>query len=424
MAKLKTNHEVPADQLRWHCNPKSISVKSTNDVKPTKEIIGQERALRALRLGLEMKHPGYNVFVTGFSGTGRMTTIKRLLTEFQATEIPLKDRCYVHNFRDNDQPILITLTAGQGRKLREDMEVLVADLVKDIPASFETKRFKDERKRLMEHFQERQQSVLKEFEKRVKEKGFEVVQVQVGTAMRPDITPVVNGQPVSFDQLETMLKDGQVTKEQIEQLSKDRVLLEGQMENVLRELRNIERKARESMDELAERFILPVVRDGIERIRKDYDDEKLHRYLSEVQENIMDDLNRFRPQDEQPPAMMGMGGPPSEEDRFTEYRVNVVVDNSETKGVPIIIETNPKFKNIFGTIEREVDRNGVWRTDFTLIKAGSLLRADGGYLVINALDALIEQGVWQNLKRTLRNSLLEIQPVETGLFGAASALKP
>ena len=424
MAKTRMNHEVPAAQLRWHCHPKLISVKTTNEVRPTKEIIGQERALRALRLGLEMKHPGYNVFVTGFSGTGRMTTIKRLLTEFEGKASSLKDLCYVHNFRNNDQPVLITLPVGEGKRFREDMELLVQDLIKDIPASFETKRFKDERKRLMEHFQERQQSVLKEFEKRVKEKGFEVVQVQVGAGMRPDITPVVNSQPVSFDQLENLLKEGHITKEQIEQLSKDRIVLEGQMENVLRELRNIERKARESMDDLAERFILPIVKDEIDHIRKLYENEKLHRYLDDVQENIMDDLNRFRPAEEQSSPMMGMPVPMQEEDRFTEYRVNVVVDNSETKGVPIVIETNPKFKNIFGTIDREVDRNGVWRTDFTLIKAGSLLHANGGYLVINALDALIEQGVWQNLKRTLRNTLLEIQPIETGLFGAASALKP
>ncbi len=424
MAKLKTNYEVPATQLRWHCNPKLINVKSTNEVKPTKEIIGQERALRALRLGLEMNHPGYNVFVTGFSGTGRMTTIKRLLAEFENTVVPLKDLCYVHNFRDNDQPILISLPVGQGRKFKDEMETLIHDLIKDIPASFETKRFKDERKRLMEHFQERQQSVLKEFEKRVKERGFEVVQVQVSTGMRPDITPVVNNQPVNFDQLDNLLKEGQTTKEKIEQLSKDRVVLEGQMENVLRELRNIERKARESMDELAERFILPIVKDGIDRIRQSYNNEKLHRYLDEIQENIMDDLNRFRQQDEQQFPIMGMPVPQQEEDQFIEYRVNVVVDNSETKGVPIIIETNPKFKNIFGTIDRDADRNGVWRTDFTLIKAGSLLRANSGYLVINALDALLEQGVWQNLKRTLRNNLLEIQPIESGLFGAASALKP
>ena len=424
MPKPKQTRELSADELRWHCHPRYLGVKSTADVKASKEIIGQERALRALRLGLEMKHPGYNVFVTGFSGTGRMTTIKRLLNEFQRTSVPLKDLCYVHNFRNNDQPTLITINAGEGRKFRDDMETLVQDLIKDIPSSFESKRFKDERKKLMEHFQERQQSVLREFEKRVKEKGFEVIQVQVGTGMRPDITPVVEGAPVNFDQLDGMMKQGQITKEQIEQLSKDRTHLEGQMEIVLRELRNIERKAKDSMEELGQRFILPVIKEGVDVLRKEYKDEKILRYLDDVQDSIMDDLERFRPQEDQQGSAMGMRMPAQEEDRYTEYQVNVVVDNSETDGVPIIIETYPRFKNIFGTIDREVDRNGVWRTDFTMIKPGSLLLANGGYLVINALDALIEQGVWQNLKRTLRNGLLEIQPLETGLFGAASALKP
>src|ERR1041385_3551331 len=359
MAKRPQPKELPADRLRWHCKPSSIRVKTTDDATPTKEIIGQERALRALKLGLEMKYPGYNVFVTGFSGTGRMTTIKRLLADFKGKSASIRDRCYVHNFKNNDQPVLITLKAGEGSKFRQTMTDLIQDLAKNIPAAFERKRYKEERKRMMEHFQERQHSVLSDFEKKVKEKGFEVVQVQVGPAMRPDITPVVNSQPVSFDE-----------------------------------------------------------------IREVYTDQKVLQYLEDVQRHIMEDLNRFRPQDEQPGAMMGLPGMPQEPDSFLEYQVNVVVDNSETKGVPIVIETNPRFRNIFGTIEREVDRNGVWRTDFTLIKPGSLLKADGGYLVINALDALIEQGVWQNLKRTLRNGLLEIQPLETGLFGASSAFKP
>jgi ATP-dependent Lon protease len=424
MAKRKSSYEVPAQQLRWRCDPKSLGVKSTNDITTKKEIIGQERALRALRLGLEMKQPGYNVFVTGFSGTGRMTTIKRLLSEFSGDHVRLNDRCYVHNFRNHDQPILLTLPAGQGKMFREDMEYLIQELVKNIPAVFESKRYQDERKRLMELFQERQRSVLKDFEKKVKEKGFEVIQVQAGTAMRPDITPLVNNEPVAFDQLENLIKEGKVTKEKVEQFAKDRTTLEGQMELVLREMRNIERKAKDSIDELAGRFILPIVKDSIDKIRSDYKNEKLHRYLDDVQDNIMEDLNRFRPRDEQQPQMMGMALPQPEDDQFVEFQVNVVVDNSETKKIPIIIETNPRYKNVFGTIERQVDRNGVWRTDFTLIKPGSLLQADGGYLVLNSLDALIEQGVWQNLKRTLRYSLLEIQPIETGLFGASSALKP
>ncbi|MBI3765608.1 MAG: AAA family ATPase, partial [Ignavibacteriales bacterium] len=424
MAKNKSSKEVPVEQLRWHCHPKSLGVKTSDEVKPKKEIIGQERALRALRLGLEMKHPGYNVFVAGFSGTGRMTTIKRLLAEFEKTTVHLKDRCYVHNFENSDQPLLITLPAGQGNQFRDDMDTLIQDLIKNIPAAFERKRFKDERKRLMELFQERQHSILKDFEQKVKERGFEVIQVQTGGAMRPDITPVVENQPVSFEQLDAFVKEGKVSKEQVEQMTKDRAVLETQMEVVLREMRNIERKAKDSMNELSQRFLLPIVKDTIDEIREKYQHEKLHLYLDEVQESIMADLNRFRPSEEQPQLMGMPQAMPPEEDAFTEYRVNVIVDNSKTKGVPIVIETNPRYKNVFGTIEREVDRAGVWRTDFTLIKPGSLLRADGGYLVINAVDALTEQGVWQILKRTLRNGLLEIQPIETGVFGASSAFKP
>jgi ATP-dependent Lon protease len=302
------------------------------------------------------------------------------------------------------------------------MEALVGDLVKNIPAAFDRKRFKEERKRMMEHFQERQQSVLKDFEHRVKERGFEVVQVQVGSGMRPDITPVINNVPVNFDQLDGMMKEGKLTRDQVEQMLKDRTNLEGQMELVFRELRNIERKAKESLSDLESRFILPIVKEVVDDVRAKYDDEKLHGFLDEVQENILTDLPRFRPADEQQSMIPGV--PPPEDDDFVEFQVNVLVDNAGAKGVPVVIETNPRFKNIFGTIEREVDRNGVWRTDFTLIKPGSLLKADGGFLVVNALDALVEPGVWQTLKRTLRHGLLEIQPLETGVFGATSALKP
>jgi ATP-dependent Lon protease len=152
--------------------------------------------------------------------------------------------------------------------------------------------------------------------------------------------------------------------------------------------------------------------------------DKLAAYLNAVQDNIMADLPRFRASEDAGVQVPGLPVPQPEEDDFIEYRVNVLVDNSQTSGIPFIIETNPRYKNLFGTIEREVDRNGVWKTDFTLVKAGSMVHADGGFLVINAVDALMEPGVWPTLKRTLRSGLLEIQPVETGIFGATSALKP
>jgi len=426
MAKNNRNRELLVSELRWHCSGKTLKSVPPEEAGTSRRIIGQDRAMKALTLGMEMKRPGYNIFVTGSSGTGRLTTIKQFVSEAKQQEVALRDRCYVHNFNDNDQPVLLTLGAGQGNLLRDEMDDLIEELRKDIPAAFERKRFKEERKRLMEHFHERQQSVLRDFESKVKERGFEVIQVQMGPAVRPDITPIVNSQPVTFEQLEGMLKEGQITREKIDEMQKDRAELEGQMEVILRELRNIERKAKESLHDLEKRLILPMVRDRVDDVRKKFKPmpDKLAAFLSAAQESIMGELNRFRSGEDAQIQVPGLPIPAAEEDDFLEYRVNVLVDNSQTAGKPFIIETNPRYKNLFGTIDREVDKNGIWRTDFTLIKPGSMLRADGGFLVINAVDALVEPGVWPTLKRTLRNGELEIQPMESGILGATSALKP
>jgi len=410
--------EVPVDALRWRCDPDRLGLKTTDDVKASRDIIGQDRALRALRMGLEIKHFGYNVFVTGFSGTGRTTTLKRLLNEFQTKKTVLLDRCYVHNFRIPDQPMLVTLPAGSGTKFRDDMDDLIADLLKNIPAVFESRRYQEARKQTLELFQERQRSVLKDFEKKVHEQGFELIQVQTGQVMRPDIAPIVDNAPVGFDQLEPLVQQGKLTRERVEQFTKDRATLETQMESILKEMRNIERKAKESIEELANRFLLPLVKNNIDELKDAYKNDKLNHYLDAVLEHIMDNADRFLPSEET------ARGNRKAEDDFGEFRVNVVVNNGETKTVPIVIETNPRFKNLFGTIDREVDKGGMWRTDYTMVKAGSMLRADGGYLILNALDVLVEQGVWPTLKRTLRNQLLEIQTIETGIFGASSTLKP
>lgn len=420
------NRELKVNELRWHCSRKTLRLKPSDEAAAGRKIAGQDRAMKAIRLGMEMKRRGYNIFVTGSSGTGRLTTIKQFIADAQDQKVALKDRAYVHNFNDNDQPVLLTLEVGQGVRLRDEMDELVDELRKNIPSAFERKRFKDERKRMMEHFHQRQQSILRDFESKVKERGFEVIQVQMGPAVRPDITPVINGQPASFDQLEGMVKEGQITREKIDQLHRDRGDLEAQMEVILRELRNIERKAKESLVDLEGQMILPVVRESVDEIRDKMApmSDKLAAYLNAVQDSIMSELPRFRAGEESPVQVPGIAAGGQEEDDFIEYRVNVLVDNSQTTGIPFIIETNPRFKNLFGTIEREVDKNGVWKTDFTLVKAGSIAHADGGFLVINAVDALIEPGVWPTLKRTLRSGLLEIQPVETGIFGATSALKP
>ncbi|MDH3252563.1 MAG: AAA family ATPase, partial [Ignavibacteria bacterium] len=413
--------ELTADQLRWKCTPHDL-VPGGEDHDDA-EVIGQGRALRALRLGLEMKQYGYNIFVNGISGTGRTTAIKRLLKEFEQHEAQLEDKCYVHSFHDPDSPLMISLPAGKGTEFRNDMATLVSELLKAVPAVFESRRYQEERKRMLEHFQDRQRSVLKDFERRVRERGFEVVQVQAGPGVRPEIAPVVDGAPTNIEQLQAKVDKGELTEGDINQLAQQQSELEGQMELVMREMRTIERKAKKSLDQLNHKTVVPLVEELMDELRKKYTTDKLRTYLDDVKENVLSDIGRFHQKDEQQPAMLGMQMT-REEDDYLEYKVNVIVDNSSVNGLPVLIETNPRYKNIFGTIERMIDRQGIWRTDFTHIKAGSLLKADGGFLVLNAIDVLIEPWVWTTLKRVLRNRQTEIQPPESGLFGANSGLKP
>lgn len=422
LKRAKVYHPLPPTKLRWQCDPKSLSIRTTDDIQPTREIIGQERALRALRVGLEMKHFGYNIFVTGLSGTGRTTTIKRLLRDFETQQVPLRDHCYVYNFRNPDTPIALSLPAGKGKQLAHDMQALVKDLRATIPTVYESRRYQQARKTIVQHFQDRQKSVLQDFERRVKSQGFDLVQVQVGNLVRPDIVPVINGTPTPLDQLEQMVAKGEFSSEQLDAIRTALTELEKQMAAVFRELRNIEKKVQASIAQLDETIVMPVVDDAVSSLKMIYPYPKVHAYLDDVRNSIKGNLERFRGQQSSLNEPEQKEGPT--EDTFLEYQVNVLVDNADTKHVPIVIETNPKYRNIFGTIEREYEKGGVWRTDFTRIKAGSLLKADGGYLVLNSLDVLLEPGVWQELKRTLRTGSVDIQSFEPFIGFSTIALKP
>jgi ATP-dependent Lon protease len=421
---LLVTRAIPVEKLRWRCDPGALGIRSIDEAQPSTEIIGQDRALRALRVGLEIPRHGYNIFVTGSAGTGRTTTIKRLLQEYEVRQAELTDKCYVHNFHDPDSPLMIKLPAGQGETFRKDMEGLVNELLKGVPALFESRRYQEQRKSLLEHFQARQRTVLKDFEKKVKDRGFEVVQVQAGPSMRPEIAPVIEGNPTSVEQLQAKVDSGEMAQADLNTVLDVQASLEGQMDLVMREMRNIERRAKKSLDELTHKIVVPFVEELLDDLNAKYVSEHVKSFLNDVRTDVLDHVQRFNPRDDQQqPSVLGLATH-KEEDDFLEFQVNVIVDNSGQKGPPTIIETNPRYKNLFGTIERMIDRNGVWRSDFTHIKAGSLVRADGGYLVVNAVDALTEPGVWLTLKRILRNREIEIQPLETSIFGSSSALKP
>jgi ATP-dependent Lon protease len=428
--------EVPPERLVWTCPTDCLKFDTTDDLPASDGIVGQSRAVDALNMALEIESIGYNVFVSGPVGTGRTTTVKNLLESTQARPKELDDKCYVNNFRDPDQPRLLCLPAGKGQEFRSDMEAFVDFLAKNVPLLLESDTYQQRRQAIVDGYKERGGARVREFEKRVLAEGFSLV--QTGPLARPELAPIVEKQPVSVDALPALAEEGKLTAERVGEIKARYQELSSELAVIFKEIRDLEKEARDALAKLDDSIIRPVVEERLADIegrchgrRKNhapkkgrhlhcYDPNAMHDYLAEVKDAILTRPDAFR---QRPPAE----GEPvaSPIDPYLEFRVNVLVDNSHTRTAPVIFETNPNYKNLFGSIDRVWDRGGQWRADFSKIKAGSVLRADHGFLVINALDALTEPGVWQALKRTLRNRQLEITGGDpySALFGAVG-LKP
>jgi ATP-dependent Lon protease len=412
--------ELTKDILRWRLDPDTIPFTTTDDCKPCDEIIGQERALKAIQTGLDIKSLGYNIFITGMVGTGRTTTIKQLLERLEKGEATPDDILYVNNFKSPDEPALIMLPGGQGRLFKESVDNLIEMLKVNIPELLKSKYYTEKRESLVEAQQKKQKEMLQKFEEDVARQGFSVIQVQMGLFVRPDLVPVIEDQPTPFPKLEAMVKEKKFDAKNLEALRKKYEELTAQLEGVLEKLREIDEETRALLKNWDAEAITPIIKGAISGVQDKFPQPAISDYLKLVEDNLINNIDLFKTQkrDEKEDRSREPG------DSFLEYRVNLLVDNSEVKGEPVIMETNPTYVNLFGTIETMLTRLGVWQTDFTRIKAGSFLKANGGYLVINALDALVEPGVWATLKRTLRNQIFEIQNYMAMYLISTSRLKP
>ncbi len=417
--------KVDLEMLRYKCDPEVLGFETTDDLQPCEGIIGQDRAIKAIRLGLDIDSLGYNIFITGYVGTGRNTTIKGLLEEISVTKETPQDKCYVNNFRDRDVPRKITLPAGRGREFKKDMSEFIKSLQRNIPLILESESYQTQTKNIIERNREREQILIKEFEKKANGMNFTMVQLQMGPYTKPDIMPLVKGNPAPMDQLETMVQQGHITSEELQAARTNYVELSGELDEMFKETRKIEKKIREDLSQLSKRVIHPLLDETLTEIEEKYDGDQITQYLEEVKENLVDNIGMFL-SGEAKPAVPGQPAqpPPREADSFPEYQVNALVDNSQLQGAPVIMENTPTYHNLFGTIEKVMDRSNHWSTDFTKIKAGSLLKADGGYLVLNAVDVLTEPGVWIALKRILKTRALSIQNYDPMFMFSSSALKP
>ncbi len=427
MKNPKKYRELTPEELTWHCPESELKFNSTEDLEPIDAIIGQERAVKALQFGVEIKSPGYNVFVSGLAGTGRLTTIKRLLEEITAECTPSPDRCYVYNFKEPDNPHLLEFERGHGNKFREDLIATVRYLRRKIPELLAGEAYTDSRDKIVEGYEKREKALLQEFQKKIESEGFALVPVQIGPVAQPQVFPTYQGKPIAIEEMEHLADEGKVPPEDLSDTQQKLQEFRKELTSVARKGSALAREMMRKVEEMERQTVADVVDLIFEELRSRYEgNEKVIEYLELLQEYTLNNIQIFKrveEQDSEAPAGF-LPQPKPETDPFIVYRVNVVQDNTGREPCPVVIETSPTYTNLFGTIERTVDPRGFLQTDHTKIKGGALLRADGGYIVLNALDALTEPGVWKALKRTLMYRKLEIQPLDTFFQVSPLALKP
>jgi len=420
MPEVKTPAVVPVADLRPVFDPAALPFETSAACPACEDIIGQDRALRALHTGLNIKNLGYNIFITGMVGTGRTTSIKHLLERLKKDDPPPEDLLYVNNFQNADEPRLLRLPAGQGRLFVEAMDELTARLQSHIPDLLKSAYYAEKRDAIVEAQQARQKDILKAFEDEAAKEGFGVIQVQMGMFVKPDLIPIIEDQPVPFPKLEQAVREKKFDEKALDSLKTKYAELSKKLEGIFERLRDIEETTRQELKDFDEELITPVIAEGVAAVRARFPQPEAAYYLDEAETSLASDIELFKT--DQKKDEEKRGEPPA--DPFAEYEVNLLVDNTGLEHAPVIMETNPNYINLFGSVDASVSRLGAWMTDFTKIKGGSFLKANGGFLVLNALDALVEPGVWPTLKRTLRNQSLEIQNFASLVLISTKTLKP
>ena len=392
------------------------SFATTSEFPPREDFDGQERALAALELGLGVAGGGYNIFVSGLAGTEKFAALQQWITRRVAASPTPGDWAYVHNFKHPDAPCAIYLRAGEGARLKEKMHNLVKSLRDQLPKAFRQEDFDQEKEQLREKYNRRAQDLHAAFEKLAREKGF---LLRAGPGGQIFFIPIINDKP-----MESPEEFSQLSEEERENIGRRQQELAVEMERLGRKQHEVMREMESDIRLVERRFCENLLSPLIAEIEREIENEEVGAYLAEVKEHILNNLDDFKEAERALPFAPYPQATPHERDPSLEYDVNVVVDNTDTKGAPVLIETSPTYLNLFGTIERVVDRFGRIVTNFTRIRSGSLLRAHGGYLIFSLDDAITEPAVWKVLKRTLKSGRIELETYEPFALFSTSGLKP
>jgi len=403
------------------CDPAQLPFVTTAELAAADGVIGQDRAVAAIRFAIGMRHEGYNLFALGPEGTGKYTVVRRFLGE-AAADLPVPpDWCYVNNFTESHRPLAISLPPGQACTLRSDMEQLVEDLRAAIPAIFEGEEYRNRKSVIEESFKERNEQAFGGLQKRAHAQNIALIQSPVGLAL----APVREGEVMKPQQFQELPEEERTTFEtHIEALQKE-------LAEVIGQIPGWEKEMREKLRELDREVTLHAVGFLIDEMKRKWGHHApVAAFLESVRTDVVENVEEFLPQEQQAPpaidaqlptaARRGLRAPSF----FRRYLVNVVVDNTRLpagteegeqicglvalSGAPVVYEDHPTLPNLIGRVEH-LSQFGSLVTDFNLIKSGALHRANGGFLILDSRRLLAQPLVWESLKRTLRAGRIRIE---------------
>jgi ATP-dependent Lon protease len=411
---MTINRRLPWKELRWRFDESSLGFKSTAEVNPAEGIVGQPVAMEAMRFGVESIAPAQNIYVRGSSGTGRMTLVHSLLEQLKPKARRRLDRCYVHNFVKPDRPRLLTLPAGQGPVLRRRMKDLADFIESGLKESLAGETMKARRDSIRKKTQSEVLEITRPLEDDLKANELALVNLQSGHMTRTVIFPIFEGKPVPPEEWPQMLQDEKITQQQLEAIQEKILQFSDRLHKTSREASKAMALGMQALKELNEREAREILQATVDDIEKSVPGDGVGEYLGEVIDDVVENrINRAEHQNSQgglPPAQM-------------VYGVNVLCSQSDQSS-PVVLENTPNVANLLGTVEPEFLGNGQVVSNYGGIRAGALVNADGGYLILDAHDVLSEPGAWRLLMRAMRTGSVEIVPAELGWPMTTQSLKP
>lgn len=413
--KAGTPDFLEATDVYATCDPSSFSFSSTAEVDELSRVIGQDRAVSAVEFGIEMDSGGYNIYALGPTGTGKASTITQFLHR-QAPEEPTPaDWVYVTNFHTPHRPRAIQLPAGHGDELKKDMEKLIDDLQAEITQAFEGEEYEKKRREIAQQVSDQQENKLDALREKANEQGFTMVRTPAGLAFAP-----------KTEDDETMSREqyGELPEEEQKEIDDGISALNEELQQVMTKVRREERSGRESLRALDREVTTYAAKHLIDELKEKWDDfPMVTEHLDAVLSDVVDNAEDFKQsEDDQTANVMGMAlsARQRSETTFRRYQVNVIVNCSELEGAPVVEESNPTLQNLVGRIEHQA-QFGALVTDFNMIKAGALHRANGGYLLLEAHDVLLKPYSWDALKRTLKTGEIRVEDLAQQIGMATTA---